>query len=129
MKVQGAGYYSTTTLAINAGTGQPSPISYNFTPATPANSGVISATVTVANTSPVTVEFSGTVVNGINPSDFSISPTNTCGLANVELAAGQSCTIQIAFAPLAKGSRSASLHIGDNSPDGGEIINVTGTGT
>jgi len=122
LKVQGTGYYSTTTLAIGGGTSQPSPISYNFT------GPIVSATVTVANTSPVTVVFGGTSVSGINPSDFSISPTNTCGQANVELAAGQSCTIQIGFAPLAKGPRAAVLHIFDNSPDGGEIISVTGTG-
>jgi len=128
LQVQGTGYYSTTSLAINAGTGAPSPISYNF-PSTPVNGVPLSATVTVANTSPVTVAFSGTSSSGINPSDFSISPTGTCGQAGVELAAGQSCTLQIGFAPLAKGTRSAILHIGDNSPDGGEIINVTGTGT
>ena len=83
----------------------------------------------VANTSPVTVAFSGTSVTGINPGDFSISPTSTCGAQGVELAAGHSCSLQIGFAPLANGSRAATLHIGDNSPDGGELINVTGTGT
>jgi len=33
----------------------------------------------------------------------------------------------LGFDPAAPGTRSASLHIADNSPDGGEIINVSGT--
>jgi hypothetical protein len=130
LQVQGTGYYSTTSLAIDAGTGAPSPISYIFG-STPANSGVLTAIVTIVNTSPVTVAFSGATVNStsLDPKDFSISPTNTCGSAGVELAAGQSCTLQIGFAPLTPGPRAATLFIGDNSPDGGEIITVTGTGT
>ena len=66
---------------------------------------------------------------GIDPNDFTVAATDTCVSAGVELAAGQSCNVQISFTPQASGTRSATLHIADSSPDGGEIINVSGTGT
>jgi hypothetical protein len=34
----------------------------------------------------------------------------------------------LGFDPSAQGTRTATLNISDNSPDGGETINVSGTG-
>jgi hypothetical protein len=90
----------------------------------------IYATLRITNTSRVTVVFSGVSSTGIDPTDFAVALTNppTCAGPGDELAAGRSCNVQLGFDPLAQGARTATLHIGDNSPDGGEIVNVSGTG-
>jgi hypothetical protein len=90
----------------------------------------IYATLRITNTSQVTLVFSGVSSTGIDPNDFGVALTTpaTCAGAGDELAAGRSCNVQLGFDPAAPGTRSASLHIADNSPDGGEIINVSGTG-
>jgi hypothetical protein len=128
LTVQGSGVYSTDTLAINGDTAEPSPISYIFNSS--AVSTEIYATLRITNTSQVTLVFSGVSSTGIDPNDFGVALTTpaTCAGAGDELAAGRSCNVQLGFDPAAPGTRSASLHIADNSPDGGEIINVSGTG-
>ncbi len=128
LTVQGRGVYSTDTLAINGDTPEPSPISYIFNSSTVGTE--IYATLRITNTSRVTVVFSGVSSTGIDPTDFAVALTNppTCAGPGDELAAGRSCNVQLGFDPLAQGARTATLHIGDNSPDGGEIINVSGTG-
>ena len=126
LQVLGSGVYSSTTLAINGDTPEQSPLSYNFGS---AGEGGTQATLTIKNTSSVTLHFDGATTSGIDPNDFAVAATGTCVDAGVELAAGQSCNVQISFTPQASGTRSATLHIADSSPDGGEIINVSGTGT
>jgi hypothetical protein len=125
--VQGTGVYSTTTLSIDGNTPTPSPISYDFR--TAAVGTTINVTLTIKNISSVTLLFSGNSVTGIDPNDFAIASgvTDACSSAP-ELAAGRSCNVQLSFDPKAQGTRTATLHIGDNSPAGGETINVSGTG-
>jgi len=126
LQVQGTGVYSQTTLSINGSTPEPSPISYNFHS---SKVGVnVAATVTIKNIGKVTMDFTGLSATGINPGDFAISPVGTCGAAGGMLATGEKCTIDIAFAPQPgpTGTVSATLKIGDNNIDGGELINVTG---
>ena len=128
LKVRGVGVYSTDTLAINGDTAEPSPISYIFNSSSVGTE--IYATLRIRNTSRVTVVFSGVSSTGIDPTDFAVVLTTppTCAGPGDELAAGRSCNVQLGFDPLAQGARTATLHIGDNSPDGGEIVNVSGTG-
>ena len=128
LEVQGTGVYSTDTLAVNGETPQPSPISFDFGSTSPTGSGV-HATLTIKNTSAVTLAFGSIGWTGIDPSAFSASPTGACASPGVQLATGQSCSFPIAFNPQAQGTLSATLHIGDNSPDRGEIINLVGTGS
>lgn len=125
--VEGTGVNSTTTLQIGDGTPQPSPISYDF--GSFAVNSYNTVTLTITNTSAADLDFTGNGATGINKSDFGVGGTDTCASAGVELAPGDSCTVELAFAPEATGPRSATLLIGDNSTDGDEIIGVTGTGT
>lgn len=129
LPVAGTGVYSTTTLSINGDTAAPSPISYNFTPTTDALVGgaPLTATLAVTNTSTVTLSFSGVNITGTNPDDFSVNDSEACGVSGAKLGPGQTCTMGIAFAPISAGLRSATIEVGDNSPDGGEIIGVLGS--
>lgn len=127
LAVQGTGVYSTNTLAVNGDTPEPSPISFDFG-STPSGGSGVNATVTVRNTSRVTLVFNSSAWTGINQSAFTASPTATCASPGVELAAGQSCRFPIGFNPQTQGTLTATLHISDNSPDGGEVINLIGTG-
>ena len=133
LTVQGSGVYSTTSLAINGDTPAPSPISYSFNSS--AVNAAIYVTLKITDTSKATVVFAGVKSTGVNASDFAVeaygvppTATSTCAGTGVELAPGRSCTVQLMFDPLAQGTRSATLSISDNSPNGGEIINVSGTG-
>lgn len=128
LQVQGTGVYSTDTLAVNGDTAEPSPISFDFGSAHPGGSAA-QATLTIKNTGAVTLSFGSVSWTGIDPSSFSASPTGTCASPGVQLAAGHSCSLPIAFSPQTQGTLTATLHIGDNSPDGGEIVNLIGTGS
>jgi len=84
-------------------------------------------TVTVSNstgTGPLSI--TQIVIGGTNAGDF--SDTTTCGAT---LAAGSTCSISVTFTPTAAGSRTANLHVIDNSGNTGSTQNVTlsGTGT
>jgi hypothetical protein len=126
LKVKASAGYSTTTLAIGDNSGEPSPISYDFGSATV---GVpTTAKLTITNTSNVTLIFGNASATGIDPSDFAVGATDVCATQGVELAAGQSCSVDLAFNPLTKGTRTATLHIGDNTANGSESIDVSGTG-
>ncbi len=79
--------------------------------------------VTVKNYYSTPLAVSVTIQNG-NVRDFPIT-SNGCGTS---VPAGGTCTISIAFSPLATGARSSTLHIGDNDPTGPQIVTLTGTG-
>ena len=77
-------------------------------------------TVTLTNTGSVAVTFSG-----IDPAaDF--THTNNCGTS---LAAGESCTIDVSFAPQSAGLVSEQITVNHNAAGGKNIITVGGTGT
>jgi len=129
LRVQGTGVYPTTSLSIDGDTPSPSPISYDF--GTAKVGTTINVTLTIKDISSVNLLFvqAGNAVTGIDPNDFTTASgvTDACSSAP-ELAAGGSCDVQLSFDPKAQGTRTATLHIGDNSPGGSEIINVSGTG-
>jgi hypothetical protein len=127
LQLQGTGVYSGTTLQINGDTPAPSPISFDFGPTAVASG--LHATLTITNTSSIDLEFNGVYSSGVDSAEFSISVTQTCAAASTELAPGQSCSVTMNFGPQGQGTRSATLHVLDNSPTGGETVNVTGTGT
>lgn len=128
LPVTGTGAYSTTSLQVNGDTAAPSPISYNFTPTTPATVGIaVTASLTVNNTSTVALAFNNVTVSGLNPGDFSVVDSPACGQAGARLAPGQSCEMTLVFDALINGLRQATVNVADNSPDGGEVIAVFGT--
>jgi hypothetical protein len=79
-------------------------------------------TLTNVGTAPLTI--SAIAVSAGNVGDF--SQTNNCG---VPLPPNGSCTINVTFAPLTTGARSATLTITDNAPGSPHTIALSGTGT
>jgi hypothetical protein len=126
LQLQGTGVWGSATLQINPNPAQPGPVQYAFSPV-PVGTQV-DETVTIANTSAATLLFRGVTVSGTDPAAFNVT-AGTCGGAGAQLIAGQTCTVAITFDPNETGGLAATLSIGDNSVDGGEVIDVTGTGT
>ena len=88
-----------------------------------ATSAAQSATVTNSGNAPLT--FSGGVqVMGPNASDYKMS--STCGTS---LAPSAQCTVSVAFAPSAAGSRTASVMFNDNAAGSPQSMNLAGMGT
>jgi hypothetical protein len=52
--------------------------------------------------------------------------TNNCGSS---LPAGSTCTINVTFSPTAKGMRTGSVTINDNSINGPHVVTANGNGT
>jgi hypothetical protein len=81
--------------------------------------------VTLTNVGKASLTISGLSITGTNAMDF--SQTNTCGTS---VAAGASCTISVAFKPIAAGSRTATLSITDNGGGSGpQTVALSGSGT
>jgi uncharacterized protein YkwD len=78
---------------------------------------------TVANTGNAPLTVSGVALSGANAGDFSIA-SNGCGT----IQAGGSCTIGVAFKPLAAGTRSGALTITDNAAGSPRSTPLTGAG-
>jgi hypothetical protein len=76
-------------------------------------------TVTVTNPGSVTATISQVAVSG------PFTQTNTCGSA---LAAGASCTVSVAFAPIAGGAASGSLTVASSAPNSPLSVQLSGTG-
>ena len=87
--------------------------------------------VTLSNTGNAEMVFTNVVINGTNPSDFSIDPnTTSCRLtAGSTLEPGQSCKIGIIFKPAASGGRYATLTFLDNTVTDSNAVLLSGVGT
>jgi hypothetical protein len=71
------------------------------------------------------MSITGITITGSNHTDF--QQTHTCGSS---LAVGAKCTISASFKPMAMGTRTADLSIGDNAaPPNPQTVPLTGTGT
>jgi predicted DNA repair protein MutK len=81
-------------------------------------------TVTVNSNVSAVLTFSSITIAGANAGDFTLSAT-TCVAT---LAAQASCTISIQFAPLAAGSRTATLTVSDDAASSPQTVSLTGTG-
>lgn len=82
--------------------------------------------VTLKNTSTtatLTINSGGITFTGADPGSF--TKTTTCGTS---LTPGGSCTISIAFKPVAVGALTASLSIADNATGSPQTVSLTGTG-
>ena len=87
---------------------------------------------TLTNTGATTITFSGIIGMGGDSNDFATSPEGDCtsvdSSGNVTMAAGDVCTIDVAFAPGALGARSTVLilaHSGYTT----DSVGVSGAGT
>ncbi len=83
-------------------------------------------TVTVRNSGTAPLAISSILVGGTNAGDF--AQTNTCPLVPSLLAANATCTISATFRPTATGTRSASITLTDDAPNGMQTIALNGTG-
>jgi len=79
--------------------------------------------VTLANPTSAGLSITGISLNGTNAADF--TQTNTCGSS---VSGKNNCTISVAFAPSAPGTRNATLNIADNALDTPQALAITGTG-
>ena len=84
--------------------------------------------VTLQNTGSGPLTISSISFTGTNKSDFSQKNNCPAGPA-ATLAAGLSCTIDVAFAPTDTGSRAALLTISDDAGSSPQSVTLSGTGT
>jgi Bacterial Ig-like domain (group 3) len=92
------------------------------------NKGIQSAAhqITVTNTGNSTMTLTNVVITGTNATDYKIDSTSTTCLltAGSVLSSGQTCRIGVVFTPAAVGSRSAYLHLLDNTLSGDDHIQL-----
>jgi phospholipase C len=105
------------------GTGGPQ-ISFNPASLTFAtqliNTSSATQTVVVTNSGTATLHISRINISG------NFGKQNHCGKL---LAAGASCSVDVAFTPTAKGTRTGSLTFNDDAPASPQSVPLTGTGT
>jgi hypothetical protein len=82
-------------------------------------------TFTITNTGNVSLGIGTITISGTNASEFTKSNDN-CDSATVT--PGGTCTLQVTFSPTSLGSKSATLSIPSNDPDGTTNVALTGTG-
>lgn len=80
-------------------------------------------TSTLTNTGQVNLTISKVALTGSNPSEY--SQTNTCVGT---FAPNTGCAITVTFKPTASGSQNASITITDNTANGSNTLNLTGSG-
>lgn len=80
--------------------------------------------VTVTNTGSASLTVSGVTLTGTHPGDYSIA-SNSC---TAPVAAGQSCSVGVKFAPTTTGSRTASLQIASDASNGTQSVPLAGEG-
>ena len=89
------------------------------------NSSSSAQTFTITNTGNVSLGIGTISIAGTNASEFAKSSDN-CDSATVT--PGSTCTLQVTFSPTSFGSKSATLSIPSNDPDGATDVALTGTG-
>ena len=112
-----------SAVGINA-TDQISPASVNFGT---QSVGVTSPgqTVTITNTSSVSLQFQGLSIGGTNYGDFTLYD-DTC--YNAKVAPGAGCTFGLTFDPQAAGARDAYVSVPDSTATGIQTVPIAGTG-
>jgi hypothetical protein len=87
------------------------------------NTSSTAKAVTLTNSGLTALTINSITIAGQNPADF--TETNNCPSS---LNANASCTIDVTFKPLAKGSLSGSVVITDNAQNSPQSISLSGTG-
>jgi hypothetical protein len=113
------------TGAVVAGQASPSPNPVSFGTVRVGRQSK-PATVTITNTGAGSLHITSFTLQGNDPGDFLVGST-TC--ANAALAVGASCTLQVAFKPIATGSRSASLSIASDDQASPATVSLLGSGS
>jgi sugar lactone lactonase YvrE len=127
LTVTAGGGAGTKTVALS-GTGATA--SYTVSPtrvsfgSVPRNTTSLAQTVSVTNTSTITMPITSIWLTGSQASQFVQS--NNCG---TQLAAGRACQVQVSFRPTTTGSKSASVSIVAGASAGTRTVALSGTGT
>jgi uncharacterized repeat protein (TIGR01451 family) len=90
------------------------------------------APLTITNTGGGDLQIGQLAVQGTNANDFGLMilpPPTGDGCSNKSLGAGQSCEVDVTFAPKAVGARSATLSIPSNAASSPDGVALSGTGT
>lgn len=82
--------------------------------------------LTVANLGSGPLEVRRVEAQGSNPGDFQVVGD---GCSGRRVAPGESCILQVAFAPLEPGERSAALALAHNGPESPRTVPLSGFGT
>jgi 6-phosphogluconolactonase (cycloisomerase 2 family) len=90
-------------------------------PATTQGVASPSQTITLTSSGTAALHIASIVLAGTDPSDFAI--TTTCSGA---YSSNATCSISVAFAPLATGLRSATVSISDDAPNSPQTISLSG---
>ena len=119
---------STSTVALSGSASTPVPVAVLTPPALTFSqvTGTVSAaqTVRVSNSGSAPLALSGIAITGAQASEFRQIATS-CGSA---IAAGASCSVDVAFAPAANGSRTASLVVTHNAAGSPSTVALSGSG-
>jgi hypothetical protein len=102
-----------------------SPTSVTFAAQTVGTTGA-AQTVTVSNTGGSNLTISTVAAGGSSPGDFPLS-NNHCN--STTIAPNTSCTVTVAFAPTAAGTRSAALSVTDNAAGSPHSVTLSGQAT
>jgi hypothetical protein len=102
------------------------PSTLNFNSQTVGTTSAVQM-VSLANTGTATLTINGVSISGANSSSFTIS-ASTNGSCGGSLVVDASCTVGVAFAPLAVGNLGAMLVISDNSAQSPRTVVLTGVG-
>jgi flagellar hook-length control protein FliK len=82
-------------------------------------------TVTLTNSGQATLTLGAIALGGAAAADFTRAGSCASGLA---IAAGGTCTLQVAFAPTASGARNATLTVNSDAANGAQSVALAGTG-
>jgi hypothetical protein len=93
-------------------------------PVTPIGTTSASIKVTLTNVGSTALAISGFSLGGVNPTEF--TQANNCGTS---VAAAASCTITVAFKPIAAGVQTATVSITDSGGGSPQSVAMSGTGT
>jgi len=119
---------SPQTITLSGSTPTDSTAAFTPTSLTFASTGVgatsTSETVTFKNTGTAAMAVSSFTFTGTNAAEFEIV-SKTCVTS---LAAGASCTLTLAFKPIAAGAASATFQAKDNATNSPQSVTVTATG-
>jgi CSLREA domain-containing protein len=85
----------------------------------------LTKSVTLTNNGATPLSNIGLSVIGTSAAEFTLTPATTCGST---LANGKSCTISVAFRPIAATSYSATLQVTDNTQSGKQTVSMSGSG-
>ncbi|MEO7003624.1 MAG: N,N-dimethylformamidase beta subunit family domain-containing protein [Ktedonobacterales bacterium] len=104
-------------------------ISFTPTSLTFSNQGLGSTsatqTVTVSNTGTASLHVTSVTLGGTNAGDFMLMADTCTGAA---VAVNATCSVSVAFAPTALGSRTASLSFADDAPASPQAVALSGSG-